>query len=408
MNFKNKQEYLDARQKMLDEASKLINEGKIDEGNKKMEDIKNMDEAFEAMAIAQANLNALNNNRPNALADSAIGGALTPETMSNGANGTDIYDSVEYRTAFMNNVLHGTKIPSKFVNADANTKTTDVAAVIPTTTLNKIIEKMEKVGTIWNKVTRTYYKGGVAVPTSTAKPVATWVAEGAGSDRQKKSTGSITFAYYKLRCEISMSLETSVVTLPIFESTFINNVAEAMIKAIETAIFTGTGSTGKQPKGFLTETVVSGQDIEIAKTAGFTYKKLCDAEAALPEEYETDAEWYMRKATFFGQIASMTDQNGQPVARVNVGLNGKPEYTILGRPVNFVNQIAAYADAPTADTIVACIYNLKDYLVNTNLDMYVKQFEDNDTDDQVTKAIMLVDGKAVDINSLVTITKKSA
>ena len=51
---------------------------------------------------------------------------------------------------------------------------------------------------------------------------------------------------------------------------------------------------------------------------------------------------------------------------------------------------------------------MKDYILNTNLNMTIKKYEDNDTDDQVTKAIMLVDGKVVDKNSLVTITKKSA
>ena len=40
--------------------------------------------------------------------------------------------------------------------------------------------------------------------------------------------------------------------------------------------------------------------------------------------------------------------------------------------------------------------------------MTIKRYEENATDDMVTKAIMLVDGKAVDINSLVTITKKNA
>ena len=30
--------------------------------------------------------------------------------------------------------------------------------------------------------------------------------------------------------------------------------------------------------------------------------------------------------------------------------------------------------------------------------MTIKRYEDNDTDDQVTKAIMLVDGKVVDKN----------
>ena len=41
----------------------------------------------------------------------------------------------------------------------------------------------------------------------------------------------------------------------------------------------------------------------------------------------------------------------------------------------------------------------------TNYNMTVKKYEDNDTDDMVTKAIMLVDGKVVDVNSLVVIAK---
>ena len=40
---------------------------------------------------------------------------------------------------------------------------------------------------------------------------------------------------------------------------------------------------------------------------------------------------------------------------------------------------------------------------NTNYAMGVKKYEDNDTDDKVTKGIMLADGKVVDKNSLVTI-----
>lgn len=51
---------------------------------------------------------------------------------------------------------------------------------------------------------------------------------------------------------------------------------------------------------------------------------------------------------------------------------------------------------------------MKDYILNTNLNMTVKTYEDNNTDDKVTKAILLVDGRAVDVNSLVTITQASA
>ena len=47
-----RKEYLEKRQSMLNEAKQLINSGKIDEGNKKMEEIKALDERFEAEAKA--------------------------------------------------------------------------------------------------------------------------------------------------------------------------------------------------------------------------------------------------------------------------------------------------------------------------------------------------------------------
>lgn len=410
--FRGKEEYLNYRKTMLDEAEQMINEGKIEEGNAKLEDVKELDEDFEAFAQTKANLAALSGAQPqvnleNLMGNSSVQGAVIAVTDNNNP-GQDMYDSLEYRNAFMNNVIHGTPIPEKFKNSNENTKTSDVATVIPTTTMNKIIEKLETVGRIYAKVTKTAFKGGLAIPTSTVKPVASWVAEGKGSDKQKKTTGKITFNYYKLRCAISMSIETQTMALSAFEAKFVENVTTAMIKAIEEGIFTGTGATGNQMTGFLTETITDDKKVTIAKTGKITYKDLCAAEAALPEEYENGAEWYMRKATFFNQIAAMTDSNGQPVARVNVGINGKPVYNILGRPVNFTQYMPAYADTVEADTIVACIYDMSAYVINTNLAMTVKRYEDNETDDQVTKAIMIVDGKSTENESLVEIVKKSA
>ena len=40
--------------------------------------------------------------------------------------------------------------------------------------------------------------------------------------------------------------------------------------------------------------------------------------------------------------------------------------------------------------------------------MTVKSYEDNDTEDQVTKAVMICDGKSLDNHSLVTLTKKAS
>ena len=316
----------------------------------------------------------------------------------------DKYGSLAYRKAFMQYVCRGAKIPAEY-RADAVSKTTDVGAVIPTTVLNQIVEKLESTGMILALVTRTAYKGGVGIPVSTVKPVATWVNEGVGSEKQKKDIkkdGMITFAYHKLRCAVAVSLEVDTMAMSAFETLLINNIVEAMTKAIEQAIIDGDG-TGK-PKGILQETPADGQTIDSAAPA---YADLINAEAALPQAYENGAVWCMSKKTFM-QYYGLTDANGQPIGRVNYGIDGKPERTLLGRPVVCCDYVKSYAATLAAGTAFAFLFNFKDYVLNTNYAMGVKRYEDNDTDDTVTKGIMLADGKVVDKNSLVVIQKLKA
>ena len=257
--------------------------------------------------------------------------------------------NMEYRNAFMEYVLRGTAIPAE-LRADANTLTGDAASVIPTHLVNQIIEKFDNVGMILPLISKTSYAAGVEIPTSSVKPVASWVSEGAGSDRQKKATGKITFAYFKLRCEISMSMEVGTMALAAFEAKFVENVAKAMTYAIENAVINGTGSG--QPKGILAET---GTTV----TGEASYAKLCEVEGAIPVEYETGAKWCMNKKTFMNFVA-MVDQAGQPIARVNYGVGGKPERTILGRDVVISPYVAENK---------AFVFDFSDYVLNTIYDM---------------------------------------
>lgn len=342
------------------------------------------------------------------IAEGRSGGAVvrsfpSPASPAGGEqrNEADPLDSMEYRRAFMAYALRGTAIPAEF-RADAVSKTAENGAVIPTTVLNRIIEKMEAVGMILPLVTRTAYKGGVSIPTSSAKPVATWVAEGAGSDKQKKTTGSLTFAYHKLRCAVAVSLEMDTMALSAFEAMLTNNVVEAMTKATEQAIISGDG-TGK-PKGILAEAAPAGQAFTSSAPA---YADLINAEGALPQAYENGAVWCMSKKTFM-QYAGMVDEVGQPIGRINYGIAGKPERVLLGRPVVCCDYVPSFAAGMAASTVYAFLFNFKDYVLNTNYAMTVKKYEDNDTDDMVTKAIMLVDGKVVDKNSLVTIASPAS
>lgn len=399
-----KEMYNTKRSELLARAQSLIDEGKIADAEKLQDEIKKLDDEFENACKAQANLNALNKTGATDFMNQIIGGKENKMENKN-VSRAEMLNSTEYRTAFMRNVLAGEAIPEKFRNADTNTKTSDVSAVIPTTIMQKIVEKLESHGEILSLVTKTSYPGGLTVPTSSAKPTASWVTEGSGSDKQKKSTGSITFSYYKLRCAISVSLEVDVVSLDFFENVFVNQVTEAMIAALETAIINGTGSG--QPKGILKETVVTGQNVDITKTGSITYKTLWDMKKAVPSGYRDKVRWFMNYSTFC-DIMALTDTAGQPIARINYGLSGGAQASLIGTPVTFSDDISAYEAAPTADTVVAFLFNPSDYILNTNYAMTVKQYEDNDTENKITKAVMLADGKTVDKNSLVTLTKKSA
>ena len=307
----------------------------------------------------------------------------------------DPTSTLEYRKAFRAFVASGKPIPSE-LRADANTTTGDVSSVIPTVIMNRIIEGLTVCGMILAEVTKTAFPAGVVVPTSSVKPVATWVAEGAGSDRQKKTTGKVTFSYYKLRCEISMSAEVEAMAISAFEDAFVANVVDAMVVAIEKATIAGGGADDGCPTGILTQTVPTGQTITIADTTTHipTYAELVEAEAALPVEYENTAKWFMTKKQFMAFVG-MVDDNGQPIARVDYGIEERPTRRLLGR------EVVVHPYATEMGDIIAAIYDFRDYVINTVYDLGIQRKQDWETEDYLTKAVMSVDGKPVSAASLV-------
>lgn len=338
-------------------------------------------------------------------------------------NGVQSNPDLEYRQAFRKYIATGDK--TELRQAAGNTTTGDnVGTVIPENLLNQIMEKIESVGTIYNLVTKTSYPVGQTIPREATKPVATWVGrntstpasstsgEGNGSTVGKGVTldTAISFTHFKLRCEVAMTEEVANMALSSFEALFVKNVSLAMLRAIEFAIVDGDGYG--MPTGILANNAPSGQAIEIAAADTIGYETLCDVEAAIPAEHEGGAKWCMTKKTFM-KFVGMTDSVGQPIARVNYGLNGKPERTLLGRDVVLYvpqtgSHLGNYADTVEADTLVAFVFDFADYVLNNNYDLGIQHKIDWDNEDHRTKAVAAYDGKCVDLGSLVTLTKKTA
>ena len=393
----NNDEYMLQRDELLAAAENALEGNDMESYEARCKDIETLDAQFDQMAQKKAELNALR------------GAAKAPATIAPEGNfkmSNDEDKELEYRKSFMNYIMKGAPL----MNTPAQTTTGEVGAVIPRTVVNKIVEKMEKVGNILNLVTRTYYKGGVVVPTSSAKPTAAWVAERGTTDTQEKVVSSVTFAYNKLKVQVAVSLEVDVVTLDIFEKTIVEQVSQAMARALDAAIINGRGTTTyHEPEGIiLSSNLVSGQNVDVTEGNAFTYTDLIGVEALLPEGYD-DAIYVMNKKTFVSQVLGMVDEQGQPIARVDSGIDGKPAYTLFGRKVEFTSALPAYVGGSvSADTIVGFLFRMEDYMLNTNLQPTISKYTDQATDDEITKCIMLADGKVVDNNSLVTITVKNS
>lgn len=303
-------------------------------------------------------------------------------------------DSMEYREAFMTFCQTG-EMPQEF---RATAMTAANTAVIPTETLNKIVEKMESYGNILPRVSKVSYPAGVSIPTANMGITATWTAEGSVSDKQGAASASIVFGGFKLQTRVAVSLELSVKSLSAFEAAIANNVSKAMVKALEAAIISGDGD-GK-PTGITTVAVPADRSIKLAKV---DFKTLNDIEAAVPAAYDAGAVYVMHKKTFMA-FEAMEDKNGQPIARVNYGLDGKPERQLLGRTVVLTDYLPAVSAATEGD-VVAFVFDLSNYVLNSAYEIGVRKYFDENTDEWISKATLIADGKPVDTEGLVLITK---
>lgn len=317
----------------------------------------------------------------------------------------DRFDTVEYRTAFMDYVTRGVRSDALEFRSDATTGLGDIGAVIPTTILNKIVEKMKDYGMIWSRVTKTSMQGGVEIPVANAKPVATWVNAGTMSDKQKKVvTGNISFSYHKLQCRVAVELVAGTVAMPVFEQTISDNIYEAMIVALEQAIISGSGVG--QPLGIINDSAIpANQIIDVSVEDIAKYDTWTELIAKVPRKYRNRATIIMADADWNKYILGMTDNNGQPIARVNYGIDGTQQERLLGKEVIPVEDYLPSIDDAAPGDVFAIICNLSDYMVNSNMQMTFKRYFNEDTDEWISKSTMICDGKLADRNGVVLLRK---
>ena len=315
--------------------------------------------------------------------------------------------TLEYRRAFMDYVTTG-KVSELLVQkrTDATSATTDIGYVIPTNIMNKVVEEMTDYGRILAKISRSNVPAGIQVPYASVKPTASWVAEKSVADKQKKAiAGAITFTYHKLQIRVAVTIEASIVSLPVFEQTITSNINEAIVYALEYAIINGDGDG--EPLGILNDTnIPSAHKVSMDVNTLGQYDAWTTALAKVPRKYRNGAVIILNDADFSKYIEGMVDANGQPVARTTFGIDGKQIDRFLGKEVIAVEEYLTSVDDATSGDVFGVIVRLKDYLLNSNMQLTFRKYFDEDTDEWISKATMIADGKLADFNGAVLLKKK--
>jgi HK97 family phage major capsid protein len=315
----------------------------------------------------------------------------------------DPFDTVEYRTAFMEYACRGKLIPME-LRAAGTTGIADAGAAVPTTLLNEIVKKLQSYGGLYNKVRKLNIQGGVEVPILTLKPTATWSGEAASPAQKVEAKDKVSFNFYGLECKIAQTLLVSVITYDAFQREFVPLAVEAIIRALEIGIIKGTGDG--QMLGVTIDTRVPAANKITLVSTDFTWKGLKTKVFSKIKKSYRKGVFVMAQGTFDGYIDGMVDAVGQPIGRVNYGIDGEEKYRFAGKEVLTVEDdvIANFDDAAEGE-VVAVFLNPEDYAINSNMQMTIVEWTDHDTNKKFTKAIIICDGKLLDAHGVIVIKK---
>ena len=318
--------------------------------------------------------------------------------------------TMEYRTAFRDYVINGTPIPAEFRDG-ATIDTADTGAAIPFTVMNQVINTVRKrYGNLYAKVRKTAVRGGVEYPVGALQATFKWINESTVSPRQKLgSLGKVMFAYNTAEIRVSQTFLSQLLTLEAFEMQIAECIAIAYLEAMDYGIINGSGNgamTGILNDPRVTNTIT----LTAADINNWTAwrKKFF---AKLPLGYRA-GEFVFPVSTVDTYLETMADANNNPIFRqatgleVNDGDAANPNGRFFGRQISLVEPdiIADFDDASAGD-VIGLFWQPNEYAINENFGFTMRRYYDEETNEWVNKALVVVDGKVLNPNGMYKLIK---
>lgn len=303
-----------SREEMINKAEKLIEAGNIQEANKLMDKIRELDKQ-------EANENSLNGSiKINSNYLNYINGTKNEMNFSGGGEMTRREETNEYNKEFFD-YMQG----KNFSNAMTTVETG--GAVIPVNTFNQIIDNIRQQTGIISKVRILNVPGKMVIPQSQVIEGAKWHKEGTEIGDTTKDPTNVSLSGYELAKLFSMSAATQSMSMKEFEDYLTIELTNSMSSALNESILIGTGT--EQPTGIITGTTWDTKNSkEYSMSSAFT--TLTQGMSLLAGNFRQNACWFMSSTTLYNLLA-LVDSNGSPL--FTQGTTQEPIMKLLGKEI---------------------------------------------------------------------------
>ena len=273
----------------------------------------------------------------------------------------DVFNSAEYRSAFMKRLL-GRKLNSfeeaafnramTEQRADAYGTSGNVAAALPTQTLNEVISKARTMGGIMSVCRSFNVPSKIAIPVGTPAAAASWHTEGAAVDSAAPSVATVSFDGYEIMKVLSISVKVQSMSIAAFESYLVEELTNCVMACIADGLVNGTGAS--QGTGVLSGITWTADKnfFTFSKANGLAYADVVKTVAALARGYANGACWAMNNAALYNLFYGMQDANKRPIFIAD------PKAENIGKILGFPVVVDDYL--PT-DTIIFGNFNYMGY-----------------------------------------------
>src|SRR5690606_27668289 len=321
----NKKEYLEKRKALLGEAENLLNEGKLEEFEAKEQEIKDLDDQFEKLAKARANMDAL---KEPVVADSVANmsrgddGVLATHNTTTFKNDQEIYLNA-WAKNMMGMTLEGEEkqVFDKVNNEYRNQVQTaqEHVVLIPETVRDGIWKEAGELYPILGDVRMTFVPGDLTI----LKEVdggddAQWYDEKDEVKDDGFQIGELNLTGCELAKNIPVSWKLRKMAVNEFIAYITSLLAEKMGAALAKAIVSGKGKPGAgdtfkaEPKGIKTALEGTQQIVDYSGEKP-SYEDLTKAMAKIHSTYKNGAVIYANGATIWEGLANIVDGNNRPI-----------------------------------------------------------------------------------------------